>query len=907
MFKSRIALCITASVAGVVALGTPAMAQMFPVAASGWNRDIVVESAGAAPYASFAQPFDTFNGWSWYERTLAATAKGLPVGGTFISGADGTTRVQFQPYNAMNALFMDASSPTGTLTVDPASRQRYDQLSIFASSSNGGGAGTLVITFTDATTSGSISFNAQDWFNVTTNNALNNLGRANLNSNTVDDASANNPRVYQTTIDMAALGLNTRNITSITLTKPAGGASQNTVVMAISGQRAVTQLAPVSATGWNRDIVVENVASTPYSGFASAFDVASNFAWYENGLAGSTKGLPQGGTFNSVSNSAVHFQLQPYNAPNALFLNATVTGASGTLTLAPAAQVPYEFLGIVASSAGGGVTGTLVINFGDGSSSGSIPFNAQDWFNTTTNNALNNLGRVNLGTSAVDDASAGNPRMYQTVLDLGGLGFNTRAVSSITFTKPTASQSTAVVAISGQGASSAPGACCAFNGSCAVVAPVACAAPGLFQGPGSACAAGACPAVVSACCNTTTGVCTYINGTTCASGSANRGAGSICSPSPCPQTGACCANTGVCSLTSAAGCGTPGLFQGLGTTCGAGNACPVAFGACCNNLFASCSFVAGATCPSGFTFSGPGTVCSPNSCAGQPSICEGMDTTATGSLPAGWTSTVATGVGAAWVVVNTQAHMAPNSVFTNDVATVSTQYLELPAVTASGNLTLDLWSSFTTESTFDGWTVEANINGAGFANIGDAAWILNGYNATISAAFMSPIAGQRAFSGAAAAWTERTAVIPATAGDSVVIRFNMSTDSSIASTGVWLDDICRVNISVPASGVCCRGSTCTTTPASAGACTGSLISGQTAGAAFVSTSSVCNSAGNPTTPCCYADYNKTAGITVQDIFDFLGDWFAGSPFANTGSTGAPGPLSVQNIFDFLNDWFAGGC
>lgn len=46
---------------------------------------------------------------------------------------------------------------------------------------------------------------------------------------------------------------------------------------------------------------------------------------------------------------------------------------------------------------------------------------------------------------------------------------------------------------------------------------------------------------------------------------------------------------------------------------------------------------------------------------------------------------------------------------------------------------------------------------------------------------------------------------------------------------------------------------------------------------------------------------------MQDIFDFLGDWFAGFPYANTGGNGSPAALQVQNIFDFLTDWFAGGC
>ena len=94
-----------------------------------------------------------------------------------------------------------------------------------------------MINFTDLTSSGPLNFNAQDWFNVTTNNALNNLGRISLNGDVLDEGSAGNPRVYQTLVDMAALGLNTRAVASITFTKPAvGGAAQNTVVMGVSGE-----------------------------------------------------------------------------------------------------------------------------------------------------------------------------------------------------------------------------------------------------------------------------------------------------------------------------------------------------------------------------------------------------------------------------------------------------------------------------------------------------------------------------------------------------------------------------------------------------------------------------------------------------------------------------------------------
>jgi hypothetical protein len=105
--------------------------------------------------------------------------------------------------------------------------------------------------------------------------------------------------------------------------------------------------------------------------------------------------------------------------------------------------------------------------------------------------------------------------------------------------------------------------------------------------------------------------------------------------------------------------------------------------------------------------------------------------------------------------------------------------------------------------------------------------------------------------------------------------------------------------------VCCRGATCTTSITSQAACAGSLA-GALAGASFAS-SAACNTGPNTASPCCYPDYNKLDGVSVQDIFDFLNDWLAGKKFALVGGSGDSGDLNVQNIFDFLNAWFAGGC
>jgi len=53
---------------------------------------------------------------------------------------------------------------------------------------------------------------------------------------------------------------------------------------------------------------------------------------------------------------------------------------------------------------------------------------------------------------------------------------------------------------------------------------------------------------------------------------------------------------------------------------------------------------------------------------------------------------------------------------------------------------------------------------------------------------------------------------------------------------------------------------------------------------------------------CTADWNQNAEVSVQDIFEFLEDWFAGDRNADMNGSGV---LSVQDIFDFLRDWFTG--
>ena len=55
-------------------------------------------------------------------------------------------------------------------------------------------------------------------------------------------------------------------------------------------------------------------------------------------------------------------------------------------------------------------------------------------------------------------------------------------------------------------------------------------------------------------------------------------------------------------------------------------------------------------------------------------------------------------------------------------------------------------------------------------------------------------------------------------------------------------------------------------------------------------------------PACPADFNGVGGLNVQDIFDFLAAWFAGSAQADFNHADG---IGVQDIFDFLGAWFAG--
>jgi len=208
----------------------------WPIALNGFNAALLAPNTATAGSPG-ATAFDVPNNYCFYQQGLSGGTRGLPLNGVFSSQSDSSTAFQLGPYGASDALLLGNGYPaSGTLTL--ATPEAFNSLTILASSANGGGQGTFVVNFTDGSHSLAFAYNAQDWFYVVTNVAIQGFGRLGLGSSlNIQDNGDTNPNLYQTTIYLAALGL-TKPVASIMFSKPAGGTTQTTAIFAVSGMPA---------------------------------------------------------------------------------------------------------------------------------------------------------------------------------------------------------------------------------------------------------------------------------------------------------------------------------------------------------------------------------------------------------------------------------------------------------------------------------------------------------------------------------------------------------------------------------------------------------------------------------------------------------------------------------------------
>jgi len=369
--------------------------------------------------------------------------------------------------------------------------------------------------------------------------------------------------------------------------------------------------------------------------------------------------------------------------------------------------------------------------------------------------------------------------------------------------------------------------------------------------------------VLGKCCVPTSGACSVITQSACASPNIWT-SGGVCSTSGCDALrGACCdAMNGTCTLNFPVDCAQGKIFLGSGTTC-TPNPCVQPLGACCL-ADGTCSSTLIGDCTG--TFKSVGTICDPNPCPQPLGACCGLDGSCTITLDSACSGIFQT-IGS--ICFPNPCPQPVGACCAADGACEITLPNTCPGafVSVGSVCTPDPCPQPT----------------------GACCWP----NGLCSIAIETTCAGL--FLTVGSICGPNPCPQPTGACCDADVSCTITASATCSGTFQSIGSSCDPNPCPQPTGACCKGSSCSITTSAA--CSGPST-------LFAGIGLACNTLPNYTAPCCLADYNHLAGLSIQDLFDFLAGYFGGDSAADINQSGV---VSVQDIFNFLDAYFTAGC
>lgn len=146
------------------------------------------------------------------------------------------------------------------------------------------------------------------------------------------------------------------------------------------------------------------------------------------------------------------------------------------------------------------------------------------------------------------------------------------------------------------------------------------------------------------------------------------------------------------------------------------------------------------------------------------------------------------------MIVQDFAHEGLSSMHADDPAAVSDQYLVSPSISlvdGADSAALIFWSKQEIEDMssgcYDGGLLEISTDDGG-------SWTqivptVDVYDGPVSASYDNPAAGLDAWCGDPEDWTKSVVMLSAYSGQTIRLRFRMTSDSSVSKDGWYLDDL----------------------------------------------------------------------------------------------------------------------